>query len=490
MSGNKKEPPGLRGEYDAASGRRLVRDIIVRTKKGLPPPPPKPSALSPKMPGNLSEAAFKKTPPLKKEVSRPFPVNSEVRAPIRLPDRLQPSSPLILGTKPQLVAAGSRKFRRTLSRSALYWSLGAVLGFTVALFLMDYFSAAVVLVTPRQEFVDVSSDLRASAAGAADLGLEVINFNEAAIRTSVVTNLKKVEEKAKGRVMIFNSFSSEAQLLVAGTRLEAPNGKIYRLQFALKVPGVKVNNGTIVPQGIETEVVADRAGEEYNLGLSDFTIPGLKGTPKFDKFYARSKTEMTGGFVGTVPVVSDSDVKKLTDEVQQEFSQIIQARIKSDLPEGVFVPANSYEILTNVDSVNPPVGSRGEQVTVKIAGTLSGLALKKKDVYKFLGKSYLGLKPEEEVDITNFDELSLEVLSKDFNGKTLNLNIKGRAHFVWRFDEEQLKKDLIEAHENRKSVFGKYGAIERAQIDFRPFWWRIFPKDAVRVKVEKILKTQ
>ncbi|MDP3785360.1 MAG: hypothetical protein Q8R12_04885 [bacterium] len=416
-------------KYDAASGRRLMRDIIVKTKKEAPPAPPKASTVSPKMSGNL--------PP-----------------------------------------------------SSLYWSLGAVLSFTAVLFLMDYFAAAVVLVTPRQEFVEVSSDLRASAAGAADLGLEVINFNEDTTHTGAVATLKKIDEKAKGRVMIFNSFSSEPQSLVAGTRLEAPNGKIYRLQSELKVPGAKVDNGTIVPQGIETEVAADRAGEEYNLGLSDFTIPGFKSTPKFDKFYARSKTEMTGGFQGTMPVVSEEDVKKLADEAQQEFSQILQARIKSDLPEGVFVPKSAYEILTKVDAVNPPVGARGEQVTVKITGTLRGLAVKKRDIYKFLGKSYLGLELQEEMNIANFDELSLEVLSKDFNGKTLSLNVKGKAHFVWQFDEEQLKKDLLEAHENRKSVFEKYGAIERAQIDFRPFWWRIFPKDASRVKVEKILKTQ
>ncbi|MBI4059681.1 hypothetical protein HY406_01300 [Candidatus Giovannonibacteria bacterium] len=476
MPWNKKEQPGPKGEYDAASGRPLVRDIIVRAKKEAAPPPPavKPEAAKP-----FFKRRPEPAPPLRPEIriKKTSPTREEA-APL--------SSPLIFGSRPGLAPKPAGR-GRSLSLPALYWSAGAVLGFTVMIFLLNYFAVAVVVLTPRQEFLEVSSNVRASAAAAADLSLEVINFDETALRTGVVSNLKEIEEKAKGRVMIFNSFSSEPQKLVAGTRLEAPNGRIYRLPVELRVPGAKVDNGKIQPQGIETDVVADRAGEEYNLGLSDFTVPGFKGTPKFDKFYARSKTEIAGGFVGTVPVVSEDDVKKLTADAAKELSLSLRARLKSDLPEGVFVPGDAYEISVQAESTDPPVGSRGERVTIKIKATLKGLAVKKRDIDRFLGRSYLGLGTGEEVNILNFDKLSLEVSARDFGAKTLNLAVKGKAHFVWQFDEAELRKDLVEAYDNRTGVFEKYGAIERAKIDFRPFWWRIFPKDVSRVKVEQIL---
>ena len=371
---------------------------------------------------------------------------------------------------------------------SLYWSAGAVLVFTLAVFLLDNFSYALVTITPRQEFVEINSGLRASSGGLSDLPLEVITFEEIISKTGAAATLKKIEERSRGRVVIFNAFSSAPQKLVAGTRLEAPGGRIYRLTSEVTVPGAKVEDGKIVPQGTEVEMAADRAGEEYNLGLSDFTIPGFKGTPKFEKFYGRSQTELTGGFVGTAPVVSDADVKNLTAAAQNEFASALESKIKTDLPEGVFMPEGAWELKTAVESVAPPVGARGEQVTVKVKGTLKALAVRERDFFGFLGRSYLSVRSPEEISIVNFSELSVRAAGKDFEAKTLNLSVKGRAHFVWEFDEENLKNDLIAAGD-RQTAFTNYGAIERAQIEFKPFFWRIFPKDPSRIRVEKILKT-
>ena len=51
-------------------------------------------------------------------------------------------------------------------------------------------------------------------------------------------------------------------------------------------------------------IYAAGAGEEYNSTPLDFEILVFKGTPKYSKFYARSKGDITGGFKGKSPVVS------------------------------------------------------------------------------------------------------------------------------------------------------------------------------------------
>ena len=105
--------------------------------------------------------------------------------------------------------------------------------------------------------------------------------------------------------MIYNKYSAEAQIFVKDTRFETPEGKIYRIDRAVTVPGMKNSGGQTVAGSVEATVYADKSGSEYNIGFSDFTIPGLKGGLKYEKFYARSKTPMTGGMKGTVPDISE-----------------------------------------------------------------------------------------------------------------------------------------------------------------------------------------
>ena len=92
-------------------------------------------------------------------------------------------------------------------------------------------------------------------------------------------------KKAHGSVVIYNEYNSSPQTLVATTRLESSDGKIFRLTKNIVVPGTTVVGGSPQPGAIEAEVVADQAGSEYNIDQTKFTIPGFSGGPKFDKFY-------------------------------------------------------------------------------------------------------------------------------------------------------------------------------------------------------------
>ena len=62
---------------------------------------------------------------------------------------------------------------------------------------------------------------------------------------------------------------------------------IFRIPKTVTIPGAKLESGELIPGKLEMEVTADNAGEKYNIEPSDFTIPGFKGSPKFEKFYAK-----------------------------------------------------------------------------------------------------------------------------------------------------------------------------------------------------------
>lgn len=497
MAGNREQ------KIDPSSGRPIMRDIVPKQRGGVF--------------SKLTPSVFKKTPETSKEV---LPDEDELKVRIGTPSRRVTSMRAQVKT-PAGSSAGTRGFLNefeekkklkesgfskrsfwflrslfswrstfSLSRHSFYWSVGIVVIFIFSIIALRYFSYVIVRITPKQETVEVSSTIRASVDSKSDLALDLVNFEDSIEISASAVAMKKIEIRAKGMVVIFNAFNTETQLLVSGTRFESPNGNIYRIQRNIIVPGAKLEGGKIIPEGVEAEVVADKAGEAYNLGLSDFTIPGFKGTPRYNKFYARSKTEISGGYVGDSPIVTQELIDDILAKAKPGITDNLKNRVSKDLPSGIFLPPGASDISVEAENINPPIGSRGEKVSLTIRGTFTGLAFKEKDVFQLLGKTYLNLPMDESVSISNWENLSITVISKSFPDKTITFSVKGKAHFIWEFDGVALKNDLIASRADRKAAFGSYKSISRAEIDFRPPWWRIFPKDSSRIKIERLIEEQ
>ena len=123
--------------------------------------------------------------------------------------------------------------------------------------------------------------------------------------------------KASGIITVFNEYSSDSQRLVASTRFLSSSGKIFRAIEDIYIPGMKTDGDEVIPGSIDAEVMANYLGTEYNISPSDFTIPGFKGTPKYDGFYGKSDTSMSGG---SNEAIEDTDLKA---EYQDKLDQLI-----------------------------------------------------------------------------------------------------------------------------------------------------------------------
>src|SRR3989344_1617125 len=163
------------------------------------------------------------------------------------------------------------------------------------------FSKAKITIVPKTEEMSLNENLSAVKGGNAALGLSfdlvVISGEES--KTVPGGEEKDVAIPAQGTVLIYNSYSASVQNLDIDTRLEGSNGKIYKTVKKITVPGRISENK---PGSVEVGIYGAETGEGYNSAPLDFKIFGFKGTPKYDKFYARSKGEITGGFKGKSPV--------------------------------------------------------------------------------------------------------------------------------------------------------------------------------------------
>lgn len=467
---------------DRSSGKRVMRDVVGKRQDAAP--------FSPAV--KQSEAE----PPKKEELrlpQKPKHAASFLRgrfAPSRVSGRL---SSYIGGLfrrtgriKEHKNISGETKtpFHRRWSRAHFVGTgLAALL---LALFGVYVFSSVSVSITPRQEGRQVAATLRAGTADGVVIPAEIMRISQPISGSVPTSGEELVHERARGTIIIYNAFSSEAQALVRRTRFAAPDGKIYRMEQAITVPGVRVEDGKVVPGSAEAEVMADEPGPAYNKDLVDLTVPGFAGTPRFEKFYARSKTPMSGGFNGVAKIATQEDAVQLRNKLEEELRTQLLARAEAQTPDGFLRFPDAQDVVLKVRKANPDVGRAGEELLMELEGTLTAFLIREQDFTKALAKDLFtdGL----EKGIVNLDDLQIKVVTRNFDTEEIVLAVDGEAYFVWRTaDDAVLKRELAAAGNAYESVFRKYPAIVRAEIDFSPSWWRLFPKKEKDISIERII---
>lgn len=371
--------------------------------------------------------------------------------------------------------------------------MGKIVFITFSLFLIlvvcikivSAFSGAIIKLVPHQEILDVDTLIKAGATY--DIAYETMEVSSTKEKSVDATGVEEANSRAKGVITIYNAYSSQSQSLIANTRFESSDGKIYRIQEKIIVPGAKIENGEIVPSSIKTTIYADEAGEEYNIGLSDFKIPGFKGGARYEKFYAKSETPLEGGFRGVVPIISEEEQTKIREELEVSIKNELLEKAKSQIPEDFLFYEKALQIsFTEDKNVNNPVGAEtNPRFTTKETGTLTAFLVPRDELTTSLVKKYLGEEFVGKVKIDNLEELNFTLISYDNEGGLVIFKISGKAIFVWIIEEEQLKNALLAQPKELESVFESFPAIDQASVVFKPFWWKFFPEKASKISVEQ-----
>ncbi|MFH0930104.1 MAG: hypothetical protein V1814_02520 [Candidatus Moraniibacteriota bacterium] len=299
------------------------------------------------------------------------------------------------------------------------------------------------------------------------------------------TGSKSGGAKASGKVVIYNEFSPENQPLVATTRLETADGKIFRITKNVVVPGVvKVGNET-KPGAIEVDVVADKAGEDMNIDATDFRISGFKNNQsKYEKFYAKSTKPMTGGSAGETKVITAEDITKAKEEIAVSAKKAAVAALKKSLPADrkIFDNAVNIEVLSATTSDVAGVEKEKFSATAKVRASV--LSIGESGVKEIL-KNDLAHQGASEGAIS-FDEPVNYILS-DFDNqkKTLKFSAKADANALSGIDIENFKKGILGKTDEEAQIYAKnFPAIQKTNISFWPFFVTRIPMNAGRVNVE------
>ena len=368
------------------------------------------------------------------------------------------------------------------------WLGGLVVLIAAAFGVMTLISRATLAYTPKNLPVTLQNQaVTLYKNGSGDkIPFSIIQITSDKSVDATASGQAQVSDKATGRLIVYNNASTDAQKLIKNTRFETTDGKIFRVGTDISIPGkTTAADGSVVPGSLEVTVTADQPGPDYNIPLSDFTIPGLKGDPRYSTIYARSKTPMAGGFVGTRASVNPTDLASAKATIESGLKDDLMSKVSSQVPA-------DYVLFPDLSTITydslPQGSSTGETVTIGERGNFSGVMVKKSDL-----ASYLATRQGATVSgpVTIGDGSSLKAsfgsstpdLSK---ADTLAISLDGSATVTWVTDEKALAAELSgKSKSDLDGILKGYPSIQSAEATIQPFWKSSFPSNAEKITIKR-----
>lgn len=356
------------------------------------------------------------------------------------------------------------------------------------------FSGATVRVTPRIEAFSIDetfNSVRRSTEETATLPFDILTLEENAQKEVPASGSEYVERKASGVIVVYNNYSTKPQKLINNTRFESSDGKIYRIKKPIVAPGKTTIGGEEVPGSVEVTVYADETGASYNIGLTDFTIPGLKGSPMYDGFYARSKTPIEGGFAGDVKKISATDREQATRALQEEIRSKLFDRIFEEKPEG-FVLYDDGVFIRFKDGEQIETAGGEDTAIVSQVGKLEALMFAEQALSAHIARRVVDHFDNRPVVIPELSSFQFTLLDKaaltPTEASDISFALAGSGRVIWDVDSSLLQDALAgQPKKDFQKVLSAFLGIERAEIVIRPFWKQAFPENSSKIKIEMMV---
>jgi hypothetical protein len=336
---------------------------------------------------------------------------------------------------------------------------------------------ATVYITTRDEQksfdAEIKGDINVSQSDSNNLIIpaRIIEVEDSLISDFTPSGKNTSNQKAKGSVTIYNEFSSAPQSLVATTRILSSDGKLFRLSKGVTVPGTTEVNGSIQPGAIKAVVIADAPGEEYNIGPGSFTIPGFKGSAKYEKFYAKSTEAMLGGGskgTGGLANVSATDISSAKQKTESDLTAKMEENAKNQIKKGEILleEAEEKNITESSSSVRTGEVSNSFKYTAK--EKIKFMVFSEDDLKLAIKKNF-----EAKNKISNIDQITMGLdygeSSPNFGVGTIAIKVSVKISSKGEINREKLKQELLGKNaEQVGDLVKSYSQIKNIDVEFWP----------------------
>lgn len=364
-------------------------------------------------------------------------------------------------------------------QNKVFWLLLSLLAIVFLLWTF-VFKSAQINITPRTKDFTVKDSIILTNTEKEKM-YEVVEITKSDKKTIAKSETKKLSTKASGKITIYNNFGEASQKLIKNTRFESVDGKIFRISDTIVVPG-KVNN---VPGSVTATVYADSIGADYNIPAGKFTVPGFKGSIRYNGFYAESKSAMTGGASGEVANYSEVDIEEASDSMIESLQNNIKTELSNIKKDGYISVPNSirYDSVNNREEL---LLGKDNMYTENVTGQM--LLIKVTALEKAIAEKVITPYKNENVNIKDISEIKLSSVTDTKFSLNIPINIfaEGKSKLVYKINKEELQSMLINKNsEEFNSVIQNNfkDAIDSATSSLSPFWINSYPANKNKIKI-------
>ena len=363
----------------------------------------------------------------------------------------------------------------------------AIIALVIGVSLYTYvFDSATVTIVPKYKDVnDIGKTFVFSKDGTDPTAVPYVIGNASLSKTKTLTlsETRKVEAKASGKIIVYNNFDGTPQKLIKNTRFESSQGKIYRINQSIEIPGKKGST----PGSVEVTVYADGSGAEYNIGTATFSIPGFKGSPRESSFYAKSNGLISGGASGSKSLVALSDLNAAKDSLAVELDKEIQTEIKKIKKDG-YIPL--YSAVEIIYTDNESAVMKGETEVYQVTATGNVILASAPKLAEAVAKTF-GDYDNQPVRLSYIDALSYTRKQTDRiaeGSTTISILVEGKPRVIWESNVDAIKGMILgKDRDEFKPLMKTISSIESAEISFSPMWLTHFPSDKNKLIVTESL---
>ncbi|MCH8986573.1 hypothetical protein IIA94_00150 [Patescibacteria group bacterium] len=353
--------------------------------------------------------------------------------------------------------------------------IGGIIVSVLGLFALHiFFANAVIIVQPENRELNIHTKVTEET-----IPTQIFRVTREATNLFAATGKEDSIVKARGMIRVYNEYSNSPQALVPNTRFISKEGKLFRSTHRLSVPGKGY---------ADVKVVAVEAGEEYNIGPSNFSLPGLAGSALFTSVYGISTESMAGGSVQTISVVTKEDIALAKEELVAFLSEKAKEELLRQIPEDIILLHASLktEVLDNFSLIKEGSKLNKFSYTVKVQASAFGI---QKTVSEVFARKLL---LDEMNDEERIDEQSLLVVynvessSEKTESISLKLNVSSRVYHM--LDPVELRLRLRGASLDRAAaLLLEYPHLVSARVSLWPFWVNTIPEDIEKIQVSSFL---
>lgn len=378
--------------------------------------------------------------------------------------------------------------RKPAHRTALI-SLACVAVVILGVVIFITTGKAQVTIKPNSQTLDLSLNVFASdntsAVNLSTMAVpgQLFNIPKTVSQDFTATGHVDVAQKARGTITVYNELTTD-QPLIATTRFESVDHHIFHTLTSLIVPASKTVSGKLVPGSKDVQVIADKAGAEYNVPAGLFTVPAFKeqgNTEKYQKVYGQSTVQMTGGTSGQSTVVTDADLNTAKQTLTTQLTTSIQDELKSQI-NGLKIINDSQVVISSPVSTSP-TDAKASTFTVNLSGSLKTVGFKESDIQALIAEY---VNAQKNMTVLS-DKLTLEYSNAHWddtkNGLSFTVHVTGPGYA--KVDQQKIITDLLGKNDaEMRAYLGAITGISSAHVSLSPFWVRSIPKSQDRVSVD------